>query len=296
MSNQKKKKQRSENLSLVLLDISRGYSVVKAQNKDFYFKHFSISEMLSFDEFEEMEFEAAVQRGIQTEQQLIDKAIRRGYWSVKKEEEIKSMEWTINHSLKALNKMQDENQKRVFSKQIEDQRGKAATLKAQRKSICLYSAEELSSQKRYKKMVQDSFYYDKKLKEEIKEGQADFLFETLFKVFNKLSDRNTLLKTAFKTHFFDVYITQYRNPLALFESNFLELTIFQKNLISLANALYTKMKNVSIPDSIADDPIKIMDYVEPKNGEQPKVTHGLEDLKAKMKSRGGELKPEDLLT
>ena len=56
------------------------------------------------------------------------------------------------------------------------------------------------------------------------------------------------------------------------------------------------MKNVSIPDSIADDPIKIMDYVEPKNGEQPKVTHGLDDLKAKMKSRGGELKPEDLLT
>ena len=199
MSNQKKKKQRNENLSLILLDISRGYSAIKAENKNFYFKHFNISEMLAFDEFEEIEFEAAVQRGIQTEQQLIDKAIERKYWSIEKEDKIKSMEWTINHSLKALNKMQDENQKRVFSKQIEDQRNKSAVLKAQRQSICLYSAEELSHQKRYKKMVQDSFYYDQELKEQIKDKETSFLTKPLFKKFTKLSDKNTLLKTAFKT-------------------------------------------------------------------------------------------------
>ena len=52
-----------------------------------------------------------------------------------------------------------------------------------------------------------------------------------------------------------------------------------------------------MPESITSDPVKVMDYVEPKDGHAGKnVTHGVDDLKAKMKSRGGELKPEDLLT
>ncbi len=39
----------------------------------------------------------------------------------------------------------------------------------------------------------------------------------------------------------------------------------------------------------------MFDYKEPKDRDK-KVSHGLDDLKMKMKARGGELKPEDLLS
>ena len=38
--------------SQVLLEISRGYSVFTVNNKNYYFKHFSIEEMLELEEFE----------------------------------------------------------------------------------------------------------------------------------------------------------------------------------------------------------------------------------------------------
>ena len=82
----------------------------------------------------------------------------------------------------------------------------------------------------------------------------------------------------------------------LFQTDFINLTIFQKNLLSFASGLLNKMKNTHIPNEIYGDPVKMYDYEEPKDNEGGKVTHGVEDLREKMKSRGGELKPEDLLT
>lgn len=293
---QSQKKKRSEDYSIILLDVCRGYSPFKVSEKQYFFKHFTVEEMLSFDNFELEELEKAKKDGIRTESSIINDAIEEGYWSVEKEEKIESLKWTINHSLKALSKMQDENQKKVFEKQIEKQRDESSLIEAQRQSLCLYSAEQLSQKKRYAKMVSSSCFKDEGLKERISPDKVEPASAGVFKRFSTLSDRDTLLRTSFNTHFFEVFLTQYRNPLALFGSNFLELTIFQKNIISLSNGLYAKMKNVRIPDSISGDPVKIMNYVEPKDKSGAKVTHGIEDLKAKMKSRGGELKPEDLLT
>jgi hypothetical protein len=55
------------------------------------------------------------------------------------------------------------------------------------------------------------------------------------------------------------------------------------------------MRNVRIPDEIAGDPIKIYEYEEKQDGEKT-VSHGIDDLKAKSKVRGGKLKPEDFLS
>lgn len=55
------------------------------------------------------------------------------------------------------------------------------------------------------------------------------------------------------------------------------------------------MKNTRIPDEIADDPVKILDYEEKEEGDS-KVSHGVDDLKLKMKARGGKLKAEDFLS
>ena len=89
----------------------------QVNKKKYYFKHFSLIEMLKLDEFEKIEFYKATESGIQTREQLIDSAIKIGSWSTEKEEKIKSLEWTINHSTKALNNIQDANQRAAFTSQ-----------------------------------------------------------------------------------------------------------------------------------------------------------------------------------
>jgi hypothetical protein len=66
-------------------------------------------------------------------------------------------------------------------------------------------------------------------------------------------------------------------------------------LLIVSSGLLSKMRNVRIPDEIAGDPIKIYEYEEKQDGEKT-VSHGIDDLKAKSKVRGGKLKPEDFLS
>jgi hypothetical protein len=56
------------------------------------------------------------------------------------------------------------------------------------------------------------------------------------------------------------------------------------------------MKNTQIPDEIYGDPVKMFNYEEKKAEGEKRVSHGSDDLKKKMKARGGELKPEDFLS
>ena len=278
-----------------LLDISRGFSILNLRGTSYYFRHFTLGEMLEFDEFQQIEFKKAVKTGIQTEEELIESAINIGSWSQEKEEKIKSLKWTIDRSTKALEKMSDINQRRAFSGQIDQNRKELDKVNGDRAKICSYSAEHLSEQKRFDRMVTSALFYDEEFKNPIKTDERIELAPLVFLRFGELSNKKNLLLAIYQSYFFDVFTAQSRNPLKLFEATFLTLTLFQKCLLSYANALLSKMKNVRIPDEIAGDPIKIFDYEEPKDREK-KVSHGLDDLKQKMEMRGGELKAEDLLT
>tara|TARA_R110002020_G_scaffold92416_4_gene223763 strand:+ start:6366 stop:7244 length:879 start_codon:yes stop_codon:yes gene_type:complete len=282
--------------SLVLLDIIRGYSIFDTNGKKYYFKHFSLEEMLRFDDFEKIEFEKAKKSGIETEEELIESAIKIDSWSLKQEESIKALKWTIDHSTKALGKMSDEGQKRLFSKQIERDREKLEEITVKRNKICGYSAEALATQKRFFRMSSSSLFYDAKFTKKIKEKEVDPVSTFIFSKFGEFSNRNILLEAIYRTYFFDVFVLQAKNPLSLFKADFLTLTIFQKNLLALAKGLLNKMSNTRIPDAILGDPVKMYDYEEPKDDEGGKVTHGVEDLREKMQQRGGKLKAEDLLS
>ena len=56
------------------------------------------------------------------------------------------------------------------------------------------------------------------------------------------------------------------------------------------------MKNTKIPDEIYGDPVKMFNYEEKPEEEDKGISHGADDLRRKIKARGGELKPEDFLS
>ena len=277
-----------------ILEISRGYSEFQVNEESYYFKHFSLEAMLELEEYEQVEFKKAQKNGIKATDKLVEEAYKIGSWTKQKEEKIKSLEWTIKHSYSSLNKIQDLNQRKVFDAQIKEQEAELASLKEEKGKITNFSAEALAQQKKIGKMLKSALYYDKNFKRKLEEKDLAFIGALVFSKFAELAAKENLLKASYLTHFFEVFMST-ESPIELFDANFRTLTIFQKALISYSRGLYNKIKNVQIPNEIAGDPVKIYDYEEPKDKEEGK-TEGIDDIKMRMKARGGQLKAEDLLS
>jgi len=278
-----------------LLDINRGYSVLNASGRDFYFRHFTLLDALQMDEEYDKALAHAQRSGIKSEKELIEQAIKRKSWSIQKEEEIKSLEWTIDKMILAEKKMSDAHMKKSALASIDAKRNAIKDIQEQRKKITSYSAENLSESRRIKYLVESTCFKDRGFSEPVDE---DLFFEHSIACFSKIgefNDKNFILNVAYNTAFFELFVLSYRQPEVLFKNAGLGLTVFQKNLLVYANSLLNKFKNVSIPDNIAKDPVKILEYDE-KDGKTGKTSQGVDDLKEKMKSRGGVLKPEDFLT
>jgi uncharacterized coiled-coil protein SlyX len=280
--------------SQVLLEISRGYSVFTVNNKNYYFKHFSIEEMLELEEFEQNQMIVAKKSGLKTRTELVKDAMKYGAWTQSEEDKITSLEWTINTSLKTLDKMSDPLTRGSFSSQIEKQREELNQLQNKKDKISAYSAESLAQQKRLSKMIKNSLFNDKEFKDPIELKDVEILGALIFSKFAELANKDNLLRASYLSYFFEVFMAT-KNSLDLFQVKFMDLTLFQKGLISYSRALQNKMENTKMPDEIYGDPIKMFDYVEPKETDGNK-SEGIDDIKRKMKARGGELKAEDLLS
>ena len=280
--------------SQILLEISRGYSVFEINEQTYFFRHFSIEEMLTLDEFERDEAKRAEKMGLKSEGELLKNAMKYGAWTQKEEDKIKSLDWTINNSYKILEKFSDPVTRRSFENQIKDQEDELKILKNKKSKISSYSAEALAQQKKLSKMILNSLFYDKEFTKIVKNKDVEVLGALVFSKFSELANKENVLKGCYLTYFFEVFMAT-SNCLDLFKTDFMNLTIFQKGLSSYSRALMNKIQNTSIPEKIYGDPVKMFDYKEPKNEEKENTSHGLDDLKRRMSSRGGELKAEDFL-
>lgn len=279
-----------------LLDIVRGYSVLTKSGKSFYFKHFKVVDLLELDYLQEIDIAESKKIGIKKQEDLLDIAIKRKVWSVAKEEEIKSLGWILKKSIVALDKITDPFQRKNFNAQIENQENDLKKLEEEKAKICSYSAEGLSEVKKIKRMEEKALFLDKDLTQQKLDNEDISVTRGLFDKYQELNNRNNILRASYFGGFFDLFTAQNGNSIQLLgDKSFCDITSFQKSLLVLSNALLNKLKNTKMPDEIYGDPVKMLSYEEKEEGEK-KVSHGVDDLRAKSKARGGKLKPEDFLS
>lgn len=282
------------NSSQILLDISRGYSILKNKQDVFYFKHPSNFESLKEEEYYDIAYQRAVKRGIYSESQLLEKYIKGGQWSLEKEEKIKSLKWMIDKSTKASLQITDDFQRNGFNQKIEAQRKELQQLQADKNKLVGQSAESWASQQRIFKTVADHMFKDLSFKEKAEFDNDPVLVIEMQKKMIELSAKNNLLAAAYDSTFFDIFSLQYREPMSIFDVNFFTVTIFQRYLLSYASVLLNKLKNLDIPDEIRLDPLKIFDFNPDNKNQTSKVSHGVDDLKNALKTKG-KITAEDLI-
>lgn len=278
-----------------LLDILQGYSVLEFEGKEYYFKHFSMLQFLRLDGLRQKDIRHSVKTGIKKEKDLIDRAIEVGGWSLKEEEKIKSLEWMIKKSTVALGKIEDPTQRKTFKSQIDGQHNELKAVKGARAEITKFSAEHLAETKKISRLVGVSLFSDLNFKKGVNHKLELPLTAHLFSRYAELNNKDSLLKASYHGGFFDIFAAQKGNSIQLFGVSLKDLTIFQKYILVVSNSLLNKLKNTKIPDEIYGDPVKMMDYEEGEYKDK-ETSHGVDDLKNKMRARGGELKAEDFLS
>tara|TARA_R100000005_G_scaffold16461_1_gene6861 strand:+ start:2719 stop:3606 length:888 start_codon:yes stop_codon:yes gene_type:complete len=291
-----KKKKRYENASIDLLDIIRGFSVLEYSGQQYYFKHLKLMDAIEVDNEQIEDIKKSIKSGISTSDELIEQAIQSGAWSKEKEESIKSQKWMIKKSTAALAKITDPTQRKIFNNSLLSQEKDLKEIEAERGKLIAYSAEHLAELKKVKRTYDRCVFSSKDFDSAPDPKNRDALTVMLFSRYNDLMSHERVLEASYKGGFFDLYVTQRNNPIGLIDTTFQEITVFQKTLLVLSSSLLNKIRNTSIPDEIYGDPVKMFNYEEKSDEADRKVSHGTEDLKAKIKARGGELKAEDFLS
>jgi len=282
------------NSSKILLDISRGYSILKTKTGVYYFKHPNNFESLQTEEFYEIAYQRAIKRGISSEDQLLERHTKLGNWSTAKEDKIKTLKWMIDKSEKACQDITDNTQRKVFENQINSQKKELSVLKDERQKLVGYSAESWASQQRMFKMIEDHIFEDKDFKKSVSIESNIAVIVDMHEKSNQLSSKNGLLAAAFDPSFFEIFSVQSHNPLSIFGVDFFSITIFQRYLLSYAAVLLNKLKNVDMPDEVKSDPVKIFDFNANSKNKESKVSHGVDDLKNTLKNKG-KITAEDLI-
>jgi hypothetical protein len=290
------KKDLLKKAEIALLDIIRGYSILGSSKEELYFKHFSLLDSLVFEEEYNKNLASARRSGIKDEDSIIKEAIKSKKWSIAKEEEIKSLIWSIDKLSAAAKKISDVFQRRSAEENVKSKQEALAKIQEERREICSFSAESFAETKKIKSIILSSIYKDVGFTEKLEGQEALSYSKAFFDKISMLNDSKIIATAAYNTSFFEIFSLNYRNPHVLVNKFGMEMTLFQKNLLVYANALLNKLKNVNVPESILDDPIKVLNYKEVEKDSGKKTSVGLNDLKEKSAKNGGQLNPEDFLT
>lgn len=290
------KKEILKKAEIALLDILRGYSILNAGSREIYFRHFTLLESLGFEEEYNKSLASARRSGIKDEEAIIKEAIKAKKWSIQKEEEIKSLIWTIDKLSAASKKISDRFQRKSAEQTVKDRQEELAKIQEARREICSFSAESFAETKKIKRIIISSLFKDSSFQDKFEEQEAFSHSQAFFEKISSLNDSQIVATAAYNTSFFEVFSLNYRTPHVLLNRVGMEMTVFQKNLMVYANALLNKLKNVNVPEAILDDPIKVLNYKEVEKDTGKKTSVGLDDLKEKSAKNGGRLNPEDFLT
>ena len=65
----------------IFLDISRGFSACKYKETTYYIKHLSSEDYIDLSDKEEEFYQKAIKRGLPTEKEALEEAIKEGLWT-----------------------------------------------------------------------------------------------------------------------------------------------------------------------------------------------------------------------
>jgi hypothetical protein len=268
----------SLNYEELFYEIISGYSLYKINNFNIYFKHPSISENFSINSKYKNLLESGKEKGLPTEEDKIKEAIDGGWWTSKKESEIKILQKSKLNLKKTKLSLRLPYEKAAIDNQIRKVDSILITLIKERNDIINYTAEDYANNRFIDELIMFYTYKDSKLQEKFFANFSDYyeidedFFEKLKKTFNifqnKIDDLKIKLLAA--TGFFQNLVFVTDNPEIFWGKTLLDCTKYQVDVLLYGKLYRNTVKSYAengspIPENILEDPEKFIGWLEDQN-------------------------------
>tara|TARA_R100000734_G_C3288199_1_gene80497 strand:- start:7 stop:858 length:852 start_codon:yes stop_codon:yes gene_type:complete len=278
----------------IISEILEGVSPFTVNGETFFFKHPTIKEKLKDHKINTESEAEGKKRGIKTEEELIDQAIRSGSWSKENEDKIEDLQWLVEKTESSISKLSDPNLVKHNEKTVDGYKKELSSLELDRSKITYMSLENYALSRSHKICCErDCYYLDNNKKKSLKTTSDNNILGGYIQTYGRLLKKDNLIKAAYTPVYFDL-VYMATSPLELYPEGLETITVFQKDLLFYAHILCSKLKNLDIPDGIRNDAIAIFDYKPKEESENKK-----EDFNPRkfVESKGGleKMKPEDKL-
>lgn len=254
-------------------DIINGFSKIKWKSHFIYIKHHSLNEMNLLNQYLKEYKEMYKKRGFQTEEELIEDAIKRKDWKREDEEFIKSQEQRIDSLTKAANKISVPSHRErqfAFIKKIKDE---IKDKKEQRSIFTKNSLDNIAYAVANNKFMEEIIFLDEDFKikaidsEDIEDDEYDYMQKQQLEYYGKFSDDN--ISKLVLRDFFLPYMDFTKSCQDFFGKPACQMTFFQSKLLSYSNMFTRIFENTSdIPDFIRKDPEAIIQFVKNKREQE----------------------------
>lgn len=253
----------------IFRDIIRGYSECEILGKKLYLKHLTAHDQVDLDDVYELYKKQAIKRGIETEEEILERVFEEGLWSEENEKELKDLKNFGKQIAKNKQELVLKSQIDAQNKALKENQEKINVLQNQKQALLNSSAEAYASKRSNDYYIIQSFFCDINLEKKYFEVEKDFnelyieelkeyisAYNDIFTSFEELEIQKMILQD-----FYYIYFPFSDDTVGFFGKPVCQLTYNQLKLI-----VYTKIfknifeKHTHIPEKIRKDPLALMDY------------------------------------
>lgn len=248
----------SREIKSVLKDVINGYSRTRHRSfGDIYVKHYTSYDNALIDDYKDLFYRNAREKGLQSNQEKMDDLIREGDWSEDKNRQIIELKRSIGNLHDTRAKLFIEHQKKSIQEKIEASSESLQKLESEKSSLLGYTAEVFSSKKANEYFIFESLRKDREMKERFFDEESfddldNFSLGELIHLYNEISENFSelnLKRTAYSSGFLNLF---YMSPESVYEfygKPVLELTFYQIEVYSNAKIFKNLVSNSKYPPS-----------------------------------------------
>jgi len=261
------------NLEKIFLEICQGFSKAEFNDSIIYVKHSNIEDINKLNEIKEKYLNKAERMGVMLEKDLLDFLEENGSWTKEEENFYEKSNIEISNLKISADKFIIKAQKDSVLKKIKELETEQEENVNKRKSLVKNTAEQYAERKSNEEFIFHCIFKDKDLKENFltKEEFNELSIEQLSSIYisytnsiKNLSNEN-IQQIAVESFFSSIFSLFGDDVSKFFNTNHLNLSYYQINLLNYAKMFRNVFKNEEVPSSIRNNASEILKYIEDKN-------------------------------
>jgi hypothetical protein len=254
-------------------EICRGFSVDIVEKTHIYYKHPTLSEHFSTYSNYDLFIQEGKKKGLQTEKEQVEQAIKGGWWDSEKESKIIFFKKTIENLHKTREKLLYHSQKVEIEKQIKQNEAILITYNKERREIVGYTLENYANSRLTEELLIFFTYKNKDFTERLftKDEYYDLSEEHVEKIKNSFDAYsqvfNNNIRNIAACGFFQNLVYLNEDAYSFWGKPTTQCTKYQIDVLLYGKMYKNMIRNYSengknIPDEILNDPDNFVEWVD----------------------------------